>query len=89
MQMVQESKLIHGWNLSIRSWLKGRYPGELSLRITINEEGYVYELRVVQGHPFLEAAAVAAVKQWQYSQTFLNGEPVPVIATVTILFNLK
>jgi len=29
-----------------------------------------------------------AVKQWKYSPTLLNGEPVPVIATVTVIFKL-
>ena len=34
-------------------------------------------------------AAVDAVKQWKYSPTLLNDEPVPVIATVTVNFVLR
>ena len=37
----------------------------------------------------LDEAAKTAVAQWKYSPTLLNGEPVPVIATVTVIFNLK
>jgi len=37
----------------------------------------------------LNDAAESAVRQWKYSPTLLNGEPVPVIATVTVIFNLK
>jgi outer membrane biosynthesis protein TonB len=36
----------------------------------------------------LEQAVLAAVCQWKYSPTYLNGVAAPVIATVTIEFNL-
>ena len=35
------------------------------------------------------AAAVEAVKQWEYTPTLLNGVPVPVIMTVTVNFTLR
>ena len=34
-------------------------------------------------------AAVLAVQQWQYRPTLLNGEPVPVITTITVNFSLS
>jgi protein TonB len=40
-------------------------------------------LKVVQGHPMLTAAAIDAVRQWQY---FLNGQPVEVDTTITVNF---
>ena len=40
-------------------------------------------------NPILEEAAIDAVKQWQYSPTLLNGEPVAAQTTVTVIFNLK
>jgi len=43
---------------------------------------------VSRGHPLLDDAAVAAVKQWKYSPTLLNGKPVPVMATVSVKFDL-
>jgi periplasmic protein TonB len=52
-------------------------------------EGFVTDAQVVSGHPILNEAAIDAVRQWQYSPTLLNGAPVPVLATVTIIFNLK
>ena len=37
----------------------------------------------------LDDAALAAVRQWTYSPTTLNGVPVPVIMTVTVNFTLQ
>jgi protein TonB len=42
----------------------------------------------MHGHPLLDEEAVRAVRQWKYSPTLLNGEPVPVIATVRVIFSL-
>jgi TonB family protein len=69
--------------------LKARVQGRETLEITVDEEGNVVEAKVLQGHPYLDEAAVAAVKQWKYNPTFLNGKPIPVKATVSIVFNLK
>jgi TonB family protein len=69
--------------------LKARVQGKVVLRITVNEQGFVTDAQVVSGHPLLNEAAIDAVRQWQYSPTLLNGAPVPVIATVTLIFNLK
>jgi TonB family protein len=87
---VQESKLIRKVDPVYPSLaLKARVQGKIILTVIINEEGFVSDITVVSGHPLLSEAAVDAVRQWQYSPTFLNGEPVPVVATVTVVFNLK
>jgi len=39
--------------------------------------------------PELEAAALEAVRQWEYTPTLLEGVPVPVIMTVTVNFRLQ
>ncbi len=69
--------------------IKARLQGRVVLEITVDAEGNVVDAKVLKGHPFLDDAAVAAVKQWKYSPTFLNGKPVPVKATVSLIFNLK
>ena len=69
--------------------LRARVQGMVVLTVTINEEGFVSGLKVVSGNPLLREAAIDAVKQWHYSPTLLNGEPVPVVATVTVAFKLK
>ena len=41
------------------------------------------------GHPLLIGAATAAVRQWIYRPTLLNGEPVEVATTITVTFTLN
>jgi len=65
-----------------------RVQGQVILECTISPQGRVADVRVVRGVPLLDQAAIDAVKQWQYSPTLLNGVPVPVIMTVTVLFRL-
>ena len=87
---VQESKLIHRVEPTYPELaLKARVQGKVVLVITVNEEGFVSDVQVSSGHPLLNDSAIAAVKQWQYSPTLLNGEPVPVITTVTVIFAIK
>jgi protein TonB len=49
----------------------------------------VQDAKVIRSIPLLDAAALDAVKQWEYSPTLLNGVPVPVIMTVTVNFTLQ
>jgi TonB family protein len=42
-----------------------------------------------QVHPDFAIAAVDAVRQWQFTPTLLNGQPVEVVMTVTVQFSLS
>jgi TonB family protein len=85
---VQESKLIRRVEPVYPELAKtARVQGRVVLVVTVDEEGSVAEIKVTNGHPLLDEAAVTAVRQWKYSPTLLNGEPVPVIATVTVTFS--
>ena len=87
---VQESKLIHRVEpIYPEQALAARLSGRVVLQVTVNEEGFVSDVQVMSGHPLLTEPAITAVKQWQYSPTFLNGAPVPVIASVTVVFAIK
>jgi protein TonB len=44
---------------------------------------------VRRGIPLLDAAALDAVRQWEYTPTLLNGSPVAVVMTVTVRFALR
>lgn len=87
---VQESKLIRRVEpIYPKLAMRARVQGKVILAVKVDEEGIVSDVTVVSGHPMLNEAAVTAVKQWKYSPTLLNGVPVPVLATVTVVFRLK
>ncbi|PYS39431.1 MAG: hypothetical protein DMF71_15225 [Acidobacteria bacterium] len=52
--------------------------GEVTVEITVGENGEVIAAHAVSGHPLLQAAAVAAARQAKFSPTQLNGEAVKV-----------
>lgn len=66
-----------------------RISGTVELTGVIATDGRIRELRVTSGHPFLAQAALEAVRQWVYEPTVLNGEPVEVIAPITVHFHLN
>jgi len=68
--------------------LAARVQGIVILQAVIDEQGSVRELRVLRGHPLLDAAAMQAVAKWQFTPTLLNGTTVPVVMTVTVSFML-
>ena len=68
---------------------RARVQGVVVLSITVDETGHVSEVRVIRGHPLLDPSAIGAVQQWVFSPTLLNGQPVPVQSTITVVFNLK
>jgi protein TonB len=37
----------------------------------------------------LDEAALAAVRQWRYRPSYLNGEPIEVLMTVSVQFTLQ
>jgi Ca-activated chloride channel family protein len=84
---VQESKLLHRVEPIVPEIAsRARVSAIVMLEVSVDENGNVAEARVVRGHPLLNEAAINAVKQWKYSPTYLNGNPVPVNATVTVAF---
>ena len=66
-----------------------RIEGTVYLEATIDVNGNVRDVTVLKSIPFLDEAAKAAVSQWKYTPTKLNGVAVPVILTVTVTFTLK
>jgi TonB family protein len=61
--------------------------GVVVLDATIGADGTIQEVRTRSSpHPDFEAAAIDAVREWEFSQTLLNCVPVEVAMTVTINF---
>ena len=57
---------------------------ELDARIGI--DGRISEVRVASGDPAFAASAVEAVRQWEWTPTLLNCQPVAIHATVHVNF---
>ena len=66
-----------------------RKEGTVVLHAIISREGRITSLEVVSGSPLLIQAALDAVRQWRYRPTMLNGEPVEVETTITVVFQLR
>ena len=66
-----------------------RVQGVVIIEATIGPTGTVQDAKVLRSIPLLDAAALDAVRQWQFTPTLLNGVPVPVIMTVTVNFTLQ
>jgi len=63
--------------------------GVVIIEATIGPDGTVQTAKVLHSVPWLDQAALDAVRQWEFTPTLLNGIPVPVIMTVTVNFTLQ
>lgn len=63
--------------------------GPVVLSAIIASDGTIQSLAVVSGNPMLAPAAEAAVREWRYRPTLLNGEPVEVETLITVNFVLN
>jgi periplasmic protein TonB len=63
--------------------------GLVILEAVIDEHGEVGRIKVLRSQPLLDHAAIAAVEQWRYTPTLLNGVPVSVLMTITVNFTLQ
>ena len=66
-----------------------RVQGIVIIEATIGPDGRVTSARVLRAEPLLKQAALDAVNHWEFTPTLLNGVPVPVMMTVTVMFTLK
>ena len=62
--------------------------GTVVLHAIIAKDGTIQELQYVSGPPLLMRAAMDAGREWRYKQTLLNGEPVDVDTTISVLLSL-
>ncbi|HEV2248681.1 MAG TPA: TonB family protein, partial [Terriglobia bacterium] len=88
--LVQAARLV--------KFVKPAYPesaekqgteGTVILRAVIGTDGQILSLDPYNGADLaLVKSAMDAVRQWHYQPTLLNGEPVEVATTVTVVFRL-
>jgi len=69
--------------------LQTRQEGTVVLHAIISRDGRINAVEMVSGSPLFLQAALDAVRQWRYRPTLLNGEPVEVETTITVMFRLQ
>ena len=69
--------------------MSSRVQGVVILETRIGIDGKVTNARVLRSIPLLDQAAIDAVMQWEFTPTLLNGQPTPIIMTVTVQFTLN
>jgi protein TonB len=62
--------------------------GQVTLLLRIDRDGTVDTVEQLSGEPVLGRAAAEAVEQWRYSPLRVGGEPVSVLTSVTLAFQL-
>ena len=63
--------------------------GVVILEAVLDVNGTVQSVRLLRSVPTLDEAAMDAVRRWRYTPALLNGQPVPVVMTVTVNFTLQ
>ena len=63
--------------------------GVVTIEATIDSDGRVAGAKVLSGPGPLRTAALSAVKQWRFTPTLVEGQPVSVVMTVTVNFTLE
>jgi protein TonB len=66
-----------------------RIQGTVVLAATIGKRGTIQDLKVVSGPAMLQQSALDAVRRWRYRPTVLDGVPVDVDTTISVVFTLN
>jgi protein TonB len=66
-----------------------RREGRVELRAIISTDGTIQSLEVVSGDPLFLQSALAAVREWRYRPTILDGQPVEIDTHITVIYTLS
>ena len=63
--------------------------GRVEIHAIIGTDGTMQMVQVVGGDPLFYASALEAVQRWEYKPTYLNGQPVQVDTTITVIYTMQ
>lgn len=66
-----------------------RREGRVELHAIIAADGTIQSLQAVGGDAMFYMSALEAVRQWEYQPTILNGQPVQIETTITVIYRLN
>lgn len=86
---VMSAKRLEGTNPHYPAYaLQTRVSGTVVIHAIIGANGSVCSLQVLSGPLALVGASLDAVRKWRYSPETVNGSPVSVETTITVVFSL-
>lgn len=62
-------------------------PGTVVFAVSINADGDIQDVKVVQNSEAFQASALAAIKRWKFKPATLDGKPVPSVLPVAFSFS--
>ena len=62
--------------------------GRVELHAIIGTDGTIQSLQIVSGDPLFYQSALEAVRQWHYRPTILNGQPVAIDTSITVIYTM-
>jgi periplasmic protein TonB len=63
--------------------------GSVVLDVLISKEGVPEHISIQKGPLAFQKSALNAVRQWRWQSFLLNGNPIEVETSVTVVFTLK
>jgi periplasmic protein TonB len=66
-----------------------RREGRVELHAIISTDGSIQSLEVITGDPLFIKSALAAVREWRYQPTILDGQPVEIDTHITVIYTLS
>jgi protein TonB len=86
---VAAGMFLHGAKPQYPAMAKSaRVSGTVVLEATISKAGTIENMRVSSGPAMLRQAALDAVSTWRYRPYLLNGQPVAIDTTISVVFNV-
>ncbi len=67
---------------------KQRIQGSVVLSVVIGKDGSPENIKVTGGPNELQQSALDAVRQWRWQPFLLNGDPIEVLTTITVVYQL-
>jgi periplasmic protein TonB len=68
---------------------RAHIQGVVILEAIVDEDGIVQEIRVLRSVTYLDEPAIDALKQWRYEPLTLNGNRMPFLLTVSMMFSAE
>ena len=65
-----------------------RISGTIIVEVLVGADGRVSSAKIIRSIPLLDQAALEAVRQWEFSPPLLNGQPTPLLMSVSVEFKL-